>query len=70
MLTWAGTDQQMKMRETSRGRGKKPYINNRTTQSAMYGGASARVMEYTNDINDRLLPALRQKFGGLRMTVV
>ena len=41
-----------------------------TTQSAMFGGASARVQEYTNDLNDRLLPALRQKFGGLRMIVV
>lgn len=41
-----------------------------TTQSAMYGGASARVQEYTNDLNDRLLPVLRQKFGGIRMIVV
>lgn len=41
-----------------------------TTQSAMYGGASARVNEYTNDLNDHLLPVLRQKFGGIRMVVV
>ena len=41
-----------------------------TTQSAMYGGASARVNEYTNDLNDHLLPVLRQKFGGIRMIVV
>ena len=41
-----------------------------TTQSAMYGGASARVNEYTNDLNDHLLPVLRQKFGGVRMVVV
>lgn len=41
-----------------------------TTQSAMYGGASARVQEYTNDLNDRILPILRQKFGGIRMIVV
>lgn len=41
-----------------------------TTQSAMYGGASARVNEYTNDLNDHLLPVLRQKFGGIRMIVI
>lgn len=41
-----------------------------TTQSAMYGGASARVQEYANDLNDHLIPALRQKFGGIRMVVV
>ena len=41
-----------------------------TTQSAMYGGASARVTEYTNDLKDRILPILRQKFGGIRMIVV
>lgn len=41
-----------------------------TTQSAMYGGASARVNEYTTDLNDHLLPVLRQKFGGIRMIVV
>lgn len=41
-----------------------------TTQSAMYGGASARVQEYNNDLKDHLLPVLRQKFGGIRMVVV
>ena len=41
-----------------------------TTQSAMYGGASARIQQYTDDINKVILPALRQKFGGLRMVVV
>lgn len=41
-----------------------------TTQSAMFGGASARVDNYTKDINETLLPALRQKFGGLRMIVL
>lgn len=41
-----------------------------TTQSAMYGGASARVQEYTKDLNETILPVLRQKFGGIRMVVV
>lgn len=41
-----------------------------TTQSAMFGGASARVQEYAKDIDERILPILRQKFGGIRMTVV
>lgn len=41
-----------------------------TTQSAMFGGASARVNEYTKDLKETLLPALRQKFGGVRMVVV
>ena len=41
-----------------------------TTQSAMYGGASARIESYTKDLTDTILPALRQKFGGIRMVVV
>ena len=41
-----------------------------TTQSAMFGGASARVTEYTKDLNENILPVLRQKFGGIRMIVV
>ena len=41
-----------------------------TTQSAMFGGASARVENYTKDLKEQLLPALRQKFGGIRMVVV
>lgn len=41
-----------------------------TTQSAMFGGASARVTEYTKDLNENILPVLRQKFGGIRMVVV
>lgn len=40
-----------------------------TTQSAMYGGASARCLEYRNDI-DRLLPPLQQRYIGLKMTVI
>lgn len=36
----------------------------------MYGGASARVQEYTNDLKDHLLPVLRQKFGGIKMVVI
>lgn len=41
-----------------------------TTQSAMYGGASARIENYAKDIDERLLPVLRQKFGGIKMIVV
>lgn len=41
-----------------------------TTQSAMYGGMSARTQQYENDLKNYLLPILRQKFGGIRMTVV
>ena len=36
----------------------------------MFGGASARIEMYSKDIDDRLLPTLRQKFGGIRMIVV
>lgn len=36
----------------------------------MFGGASARVNEYTKDLTENLLPALRQKFGGIRMVVI
>lgn len=41
-----------------------------TTQSAMFGGASARIEAYGKDLKEVLLPALRQKFGGIRMIVV
>lgn len=41
-----------------------------TTQSAMYGGASARVDAYTKDLTEGILPVLRQRFGGMRMVVV
>lgn len=40
-----------------------------TTQSAMFGGASARIEAYQKDL-DRLLPAIRSKYEGLRMIVV
>lgn len=36
----------------------------------MFGGASARVEAYNKDLKEIILPALRQKFGGLRMTVI
>lgn len=41
-----------------------------TTQSAMFGGASARVNEYSKDIEDRIMPILMQKFCGIKMIVV
>lgn len=41
-----------------------------TTQSAMFGAASARIEAYTKDITEQLLPVLRQKFGGIRLVVV
>lgn len=41
-----------------------------TTQSAMFGGASARVEEYRKDLNENLIPTLRMRFGGIRMIVV
>lgn len=41
-----------------------------TTQSAMFGGASARIEAYTKDLNDIILPALKMKFSGIRMIVV
>ena len=41
-----------------------------TTQSAMFGGASARIEAYGKDLKEVLLPALRQKFGGLRLVVI
>lgn len=41
-----------------------------TTQSAMFGGASARIESYTKDIKDQILPALKQRFSGIRMIVV
>ena len=41
-----------------------------TTQSAMFGGASARVENYTKDLKEQILPALRQKFGGIRLVVI
>ena len=41
-----------------------------TTQSAMFGGASARTESYTKDLKEQILPALRQKFGGIRLIVI
>ena len=41
-----------------------------TTQSAMFGGASARIESYTKDINEQILPSLKMKFSGIRMVVV
>lgn len=41
-----------------------------TTQSAMFGGASARIENYTKDIKEQILPALKQRFSGIRMIVV
>lgn len=40
-----------------------------TTQSAMFGGASARVQSYRDDI-DRLIPVLRSTFSSPRMVVL
>lgn len=40
-----------------------------TTQSAMYGGASARINDYRKDIEDAI-PVLRQKYGSIRMVVL
>lgn len=40
-----------------------------TTQSAMYSGASARINDYRQDIEDAV-PVLRQKYGTMRMTVL
>lgn len=36
----------------------------------MFGGASARVNEYKNDLKDVLIPALKMKFGGIPMVVI
>lgn len=36
----------------------------------MFGGASARVEAYGKDLNEVILPALRMRFGGIRMVVV
>ena len=41
-----------------------------TTQSAMYGGASARIESYTKDLKENILPALIKKFTGIKMVVV
>ncbi len=41
-----------------------------TTQSAMFGGASARVEAYNKDLEEVLLPALRSKFGGIKLVVI
>lgn len=40
-----------------------------TTQSAMYGGASARCEEYRKDIQN-LIPVIRQKYDGIKMVVL
>ena len=36
----------------------------------MFGGASARIEQYAKDIDDRLLPVLRAKMGGIKMIVI
>lgn len=41
-----------------------------TTQSAMFGGASARTESYTKDLKEQILPALRMRFGGIRLCVI
>ena len=41
-----------------------------TTQSAMFGGASARIESYAKDLDERILPMLRARLGGIRMVVV
>lgn len=41
-----------------------------TTQSAMFGGASARINEYAKDIDDRIMPMLMKKFVGIKMITV
>lgn len=40
-----------------------------TTQSPMFGGASARIKQLQEDI-DNMLPALRAYYGGIDMTVI
>jgi hypothetical protein len=40
-----------------------------TTQSAMYGGCSARIDDYRKDM-DSLIPVIRQKYQGMKMVVV
>ena len=71
----------MKMRETSRVQDKKSEDNNNrsidgisqsvgTTQSAMFGGASARIENYSKDLSETIIPALRMKVGGIPMVVI
>lgn len=40
-----------------------------TTQSAMFGAASARCEEYRKDI-ELLVPVLRQKYQGIKMVIL
>ena len=40
-----------------------------TTQSAMYGGASARILEYRKDI-DELVPILRKHYAKINSVVL
>lgn len=40
-----------------------------TTQSAMYGGASARILEYRKDLNE-LIPIIRRHFARINMAVL
>ena len=65
MLDWTRINWSMKMSENSRAMDKKPLVNN----NRMYGGASARVETYKNDIEDEI-PILRSKFDTLRMVVL
>ena len=41
-----------------------------TTKSSGYGGAAARVNEYKQDLDQRLLPALKSYFTGIKMVVL
>lgn len=45
-------------------------VGHKTYVLCWFGGASARVTEYTKDLKEGILPVLRQKFGGMRMIVV
>jgi len=41
-----------------------------TTKSSGYGGAAARINEYKQDLDQRLLPALKSYFTGIKMVVL
>ena len=41
-----------------------------TTQSAMFGGASARIQNYSDDLEKRIMPLLRARLSGIKMVVV
>lgn len=35
-----------------------------------FGGASARIENYSKDLSETIIPALRMKFGGIPMVVI